>query len=97
MVRAADRPACRDALSLEAELGVVIGRRARRVAAADAMTHVAGYVVGNDVSARQGVKPALVPTSRGDVAKGSDTFYPVGPIFVTADEFDGPPTCRSGQ
>ena len=91
------RPAGTHALDLEAELGVVIGRRARRVAAADAMTYVAGYVVGNDVSARdwQGVKPALGPDEHGDGqwlrAKGSDTFYPVGPIFVTADEFDGPP------
>ena len=59
------RPAGTHALDLEAELGVVIGRRARRVRAADAMSHVAGYVVVNDVSARdwQGVKPALGPAS----------------------------------
>ena len=91
------KPAGTHALDLEAELGVVIGKRARRVRAADAMGHVAGYVVGNDVSARdwQGVKPALEPGEHGDGqwlrAKGSDTFYPLGPVFVTADEFDGPP------
>lgn len=91
------RPAGSHALDLEAELGVVIGRRARRVKAADAMSHVAGYVVGNDVSARdwQGVKAALGPDEHGDGqwlrAKGSDTFYPVGPVFATADSFDGPP------
>jgi 2-keto-4-pentenoate hydratase/2-oxohepta-3-ene-1,7-dioic acid hydratase in catechol pathway len=91
------KPAGTHALDLEAELGVVIGKPARRVKAADAMSHVAGYVVGNDVSARdwQGVKPALEPGEHGDGqwlrAKGSDTFYPMGPVFVTADEFDGPP------
>jgi 2-keto-4-pentenoate hydratase/2-oxohepta-3-ene-1,7-dioic acid hydratase in catechol pathway len=91
------RPAGTHGLDLEAELGVVIGRRARRVKAADAMAHVAGYVVGNDVSARdwQGVKQALNEGEHGDGqwlrAKGSDTFYPIGPVFVTADEFDGPP------
>ena len=91
------KPAGTHALDLEAELGVVIGKRASRVKAADAMSHVAGYVVGNDVTARdwQGVKPALEPGERGDGqwlrAKGSDTFYPIGPVFVTADEFDGPP------
>ena len=61
------------------------------------MGHVAGYVVANDVSARdwQGVKAALNEGEHGDGqwlrAKGSDTFYPIGPVFVTADEFDGPP------
>lgn len=91
------KPAGTHALDLEAELGVVIGQRASRVKAADAMSHVAGYVVGNDVTARdwQGVKPALGPGEHGDGqwlrAKGSDTFYPIGPVFVTADEFDGPP------
>jgi 2-keto-4-pentenoate hydratase/2-oxohepta-3-ene-1,7-dioic acid hydratase in catechol pathway len=91
------RPIGTRALDLEAELGVVIGKRTRRVRAADAMDHVAGYVVANDVSARdwQGVKAALEPGRRGDGqwlrAKGSDTFYPIGPVLVTADEFDGPP------
>src|SRR3712207_7916738 len=56
------------ALDLEAELGVVIGRRARRVPAADALDHVEGYVVVNDVSARdwQGVKPALREGERSE-------------------------------
>lgn len=82
------------ALDLEVELGVVIGRKARRVPAAQAMDHVAGYVVLNDVSARdwQGVPAALREGERGDGqwvrAKGSDTFLPMGPDFVTADEVD---------
>ena len=61
---------------------------------ADAMDHVAGYVVVNDISARdwQGNPPALREGEKGDGqwlrAKGSDTFLPMGPIFVTADELD---------
>jgi 2-keto-4-pentenoate hydratase/2-oxohepta-3-ene-1,7-dioic acid hydratase in catechol pathway len=88
------RPEGTHALDLEVELGVVIGRTARRVAVEQAMDHVAGYVVVNDVSARdwQGNPQALREGERGDGqwlrAKGSDTFLPVGPDFVTADELD---------
>jgi 2-keto-4-pentenoate hydratase/2-oxohepta-3-ene-1,7-dioic acid hydratase in catechol pathway len=88
------RPAGTRALDLEVELGVVIGRRARRVSARDAIAHVAGYVVVNDVSARdwQGNKSALRDGEKGDGqwlrAKGSDTFLPMGPDFVSADELD---------
>lgn len=91
------RPIGSHALDFEAELGVVIGATARRVAAADAWAHVGGYVVGNDVTARdwQGTKQALREGERGDGqwlrAKGSDTFYPLGPVFVTADEVPSPP------
>ena len=88
------RPEGTHALDLEVELGVVIGRTARPVRRADAMSHVAGYVVVNDVSARdwQGVPAALREGEKGDGqwlrAKGSDTFLPMGPVFVTADELD---------
>jgi 2-keto-4-pentenoate hydratase/2-oxohepta-3-ene-1,7-dioic acid hydratase in catechol pathway len=88
------RPPGTRALDLEVELGVVIGRTARRVTRDEAMDHVSGYVVVNDVSARdwQGSKPALRDGERGDGqwlrAKGSDTFLPMGPDFVTADELD---------
>jgi 2-keto-4-pentenoate hydratase/2-oxohepta-3-ene-1,7-dioic acid hydratase in catechol pathway len=88
------RPEGTHALDLEVELGVVIGQRARRVTVTDAMNHVAGYVVANDVSARdwQGVPVALREGEKGDGqwlrAKGSDTFLPMGPVFVTADEVD---------
>ncbi len=88
------RPEGTHALDLEVELGVVIGRQAKRVTAESAMDHVAGYVVVNDVSARdwQGSPPALRDGERGDGqwlrAKGSDTFLPMGPVFVTADELD---------
>lgn len=89
------RPEGTRALDLEAELGVIIGRRARRVRAEDAAAHVAGYVVVNDVSARdwQGVPAALREGERGDGqwlrAKGSDTFLPMGPVFVPADAVAG--------
>src|SRR6187431_1928383 len=88
------RPEGCHALDFEVELGVVIGRRARRVDAAAAMDHVAGYVVVNDVSARdwQGTPQALREGEKGDGqwlrAKGSDTFLPMGPVLVTPDELD---------
>jgi 2,4-didehydro-3-deoxy-L-rhamnonate hydrolase len=88
------RPEGCHALDLEVELGVVIGQAARRVTQDRAMDHVAGYVVVNDVSARdwQGSPPALREGEKGDGqwlrAKGSDTFLPMGPVFVTPDELD---------
>jgi len=94
------RPEGCNALDAEVELGVVIGRRARRVSRAAAMDHVAGYVVVNDVTARdwQGNKGALHPGARGDGqwlrAKGSDTFLPMGPVFVSADEIVDPSNLR---
>ncbi len=88
------RPEGTHALDLEVELGVVIGRRARRVSALEAPNHIAGYIVVNDVSARdwQGTPQALRPGEKGDGqwlrAKGSDTFLPVGPTFVDAAAID---------
>ena len=88
------RPEGTHALDLEVELGVVIGRTAHRVPVEGAMAHVAGYVVANDISARdwQGNLQALREGEKGDGqwlrAKGSDTFLPMGPVFVTADELD---------
>ena len=71
----------------EVELGVVIGSKARYVAEADALEYVAGYCVVNDVSERE------YQTERGgtwDKGKGCDTFGPVGPWMVTADEVSDP-------
>jgi len=71
----------------EVELGVVIGERARYVSEADAMNHVAGYCVVNDVSERE------YQIERGgtwDKGKGCDTFGPIGPWLVTADEIAEP-------
>jgi 5-carboxymethyl-2-hydroxymuconate isomerase len=64
------------------------------------MDHVAGYVVVNDVSARdwQGIPAALADGEVGDGqwlrAKGSDTFLPMGSVFVTADEIPDPQVLR---
>ncbi len=88
------RPPGTRALDLEVELGVVIGRSARRVTPEQAPEHVAGYVVVNDISARdwQGNPQALREGEKGDGqwlrAKSSDTFLPVGPTFATPDEVD---------
>jgi 2-keto-4-pentenoate hydratase/2-oxohepta-3-ene-1,7-dioic acid hydratase in catechol pathway len=94
------RPRGTHALDLEVELGVVIGSTTRRVRRDDALRHVAGYVVVNDVSARdwQGVAAALAEGEVGDGqwlrAKGSDTFLPVGSVFVPADEIPDPQRLR---
>jgi 2,4-didehydro-3-deoxy-L-rhamnonate hydrolase len=71
----------------EVELGVVIGSRARYVAEADALKHVAGYCVVNDVSERE---YQLERGSQWDKGKGCDTFGPIGPWLVTADEVPDP-------
>jgi 2-keto-4-pentenoate hydratase/2-oxohepta-3-ene-1,7-dioic acid hydratase in catechol pathway len=94
------RPEGSHALDWEVELGVVIGSAARRVPSRDALDHVAGYVLVNDVSARdwQGVPAALRAGEVGDGqwlrAKGSDTFLPMGKVFVTADEIADPQALR---
>ncbi len=69
----------------EVELGVVIGTRARHVSEADALLHVAGYCVVNDVSERQF---QLERGPQWDKGKGCDTFGPVGPWLVTRDEIE---------
>ena len=71
----------------EVELGVVIGTTCRYVEEADALNHVAGYVLANDVSERFNQKQRGTQWSKG---KGHDTFCPVGPWLVTADEVGDP-------
>ncbi|WP_306061810.1 fumarylacetoacetate hydrolase family protein [Natronococcus wangiae] len=79
-------PDLTEKVDYEAELVVVIGREARRVSREDAMDHVAGYLVGNDVSARD------LQHGDGQWVRGKslDTFAPIGPELVTADEVDDP-------
>ena len=94
------RPEGTHALDLEVELGVVIGTTARHVRREDALDHVAGYLVLNDISARdwQGIPTALAEGEVGDGqwfrAKGSDTFLPMGSVLVTADEVPNPQRLR---
>ena len=71
----------------EVELGIVIGTRLKHVKREDAIQHVAGYVLANDVSER------AYQTERGgqwDKGKSYDTFAPIGPWLVTADEVGDP-------
>jgi 2-keto-4-pentenoate hydratase/2-oxohepta-3-ene-1,7-dioic acid hydratase in catechol pathway len=71
----------------EVELGVVIGSTARYVEEADALSHVAGYLTVNDLSEREF---QLERGSQWDKGKGCDTFGPIGPWLVTADEVGDP-------
>ncbi|MGB4061307.1 MAG: ureidoglycolate lyase [Burkholderiaceae bacterium] len=71
----------------EVELGVVIGQGGRYIAEADALSHVAGYCVVNDVSERE---YQLERAGSWDKGKGFDTFGPIGPWLVTADEVPNP-------
>jgi 2,4-didehydro-3-deoxy-L-rhamnonate hydrolase len=71
----------------EVELGVVIGRRASYVESAAALEHVFGYVVCNDYSERDFQKNRAGQWTKG---KSADTFAPLGPYLVTADEVPAP-------
>lgn len=71
----------------EIELGVVIGRTAKRVDAKSARQHVAGYCIVNDITERTW---QLHRGGTWDKGKAHDTFAPIGPWFVTADEIDDP-------
>ena len=73
-------------LDWEVELGVVIGTKAQYVTETDALDHVAGYCVVNDVSERS----FQMATSQWDKGKGADTFGPIGPWLVTTDEITDP-------
>ncbi|MEY4748074.1 MAG: hypothetical protein RIQ60_288 [Pseudomonadota bacterium] len=75
-------------IDYEAELAVVIGRGGRNIARADAMTHVWGYTIVNDVTARD----VQMRHSQWDLGKSFDTFCPMGPWLVSADELDGQDT-----
>jgi 2-keto-4-pentenoate hydratase/2-oxohepta-3-ene-1,7-dioic acid hydratase in catechol pathway len=76
-------------LDYEVELGVVIGRDARYVGEADALRHVAGYCLINDVSERAFQMEHGGTTTKG---KSADTFGPTGPWLVTPDEAGDPQT-----
>jgi 2-keto-4-pentenoate hydratase/2-oxohepta-3-ene-1,7-dioic acid hydratase in catechol pathway len=79
-------PRLTGAVDLEAELAVVIGRTARRVTEAQALDHVLGYTCLNDVTARD------LQFGDGQFVRGKslDTFCPMGPVLVTADDILDP-------
>lgn len=77
-----------DSVDYECELAVVIGKAATSVSKADALKHVLGYTCANDVSARDWQKNG----GGGQWCRGKtfDTFCPLGPVLVTADEIPNP-------
>ncbi|MEV7693085.1 fumarylacetoacetate hydrolase family protein [Microbacterium sp. NPDC089189] len=75
-----------ESVDYEAELGVIIGTPAKDVAAADALDHVWGYTVVNDITARD-IQFSEAQWSR---CKSFDGFTPTGPVVVTADEIPDP-------
>jgi ureidoglycolate lyase len=81
---AVEIPRVSHAVDWEAELVVVIGKRGRHVAAADAHAIIGGFTCGNDVSARDW----QMQTPQWMLGKSFDTHGPVGPCIVTPDEFD---------
>jgi 2,4-didehydro-3-deoxy-L-rhamnonate hydrolase len=83
------RPRGAEKLDYEVELGVVLGRDARYVAEAEALRYVAGYCLVNDVSERAFQMERGGTTTKG---KSADTFAPIGPWLVTADEVGDPQT-----
>ena len=75
----------------EVELGVVIGKTAKYVSEADALDHVAGYCIVNDVSERTFQSKRSGQWTKG---KSCDTFGPIGPWLVTSDEAGDPQNLR---
>jgi 2-keto-4-pentenoate hydratase/2-oxohepta-3-ene-1,7-dioic acid hydratase in catechol pathway len=72
----------------EAELTIVIGKGGKNITRADALGHVFGYTIVNDVTARD----VQMRHQQWDMGKSFDTFCPMGPWIATADEFDGTDT-----
>lgn len=83
-------PGVVDSLDYEVELAVVIGREAKGVSPEAAWEHVFGYTIINDVSARN----VQTQHKQWFLGKSLDTFCPMGPWIVTADEFDRPPVLK---
>jgi 2-keto-4-pentenoate hydratase/2-oxohepta-3-ene-1,7-dioic acid hydratase in catechol pathway len=78
-----------DTVDFEAELVVVVGRRARNVDAADGWSYVAGLTAGQDVSDR-GLQLSGPPPQQFNLGKSFEGFAPIGPALVTPDEFSDP-------
>ncbi len=72
-------------IDYEAELAIVIGKGGKNISKADALGHVYGYTIVNDVTARD----VQMRHSQWHLGKSFDTFCPMGPWLVTADELDG--------
>lgn len=81
-------PSISNQVDFEAELVVVIGKPGKNINRADSFSHVFGYCCGNDISARDWQKGR--PGGQWLLGKTFDTFAPLGPVIVTADEIDDP-------
>jgi 2-keto-4-pentenoate hydratase/2-oxohepta-3-ene-1,7-dioic acid hydratase in catechol pathway len=77
-------------VDFEAELAVVIGRPAKRVGRSEALDHVFGYTIANDISARDWQKERSLNGGQFARGKSFDRFCPLGPAIVTADEVPDP-------
>jgi 2-keto-4-pentenoate hydratase/2-oxohepta-3-ene-1,7-dioic acid hydratase in catechol pathway len=77
-------------IDYEGELAVVIGRAARDVSRADALNHVLGYTIANDVTARDWQRDKNLGGGQFARGKSFDTFCPLGPVLVTRDEIADP-------
>ena len=82
---AIEMPAVSNAIDYEAELTIVIGKGGKSIGAADALSHVWGYTIINDVTARDWQSRH----QQWHLGKSFDTFCPMGPWLVSADECDG--------
>jgi 2-keto-4-pentenoate hydratase/2-oxohepta-3-ene-1,7-dioic acid hydratase in catechol pathway len=81
-----------ETVKFEGELCVVIGRAGKNIPASDAMSYVFGYTIANDVSASDWQQARV--GNQWCKGKGFDTFCPLGPILVTADEIPDPAALR---
>ena len=81
-------PSASSQVDYEVELVVVIGKRGRNISEEDALNHVAGYMVGHDVSARD--YQLEKPGAQWMMGKTFDTFAPIGPDLVTTDDVPDP-------
>lgn len=77
-----------DSVDFEVELAIIIGRRCKNLKPENALEVVAGYTIANDVSARDWQK--IYSGGQWCKGKGFDTFCPLGPVMVTADEIPNP-------
>ena len=85
-------PPVSNRVDYEGELVVVIGRQGKQISESDALDYVAGYCCGNDVSARDWQKEK--PSGQWFLGKSFDSFAPIGPELVTADEIEDPNCLR---
>lgn len=87
-------PANSTQVDYEGELAVVIGQRAKNVSRSDALHHVLGYTIANDVSARDWQRDKDLGGGQWARGKSFDGFCPLGPAIVTPDEIPDPNTLR---